>query len=314
MLGCVSFDEIMDTIEEAFCVYGKKEFEMPDRIHIDYKNKTLLYMPCFLNNIFGTKMLTVFPENREKNKPVIDGLMLLNDFETGEPVAIIDGKCLTALRTGAVGGVGIRHTTPNEVKTVGLIGAGVQGFYQLLYACKARNIEKITIFDVFKDKLMSFVEKLHEELPNIEIKIAETVDDLLKESEVVITTTTANNPVLPEEIELLKGKHFIGIGSYKPSMREYPKVLFSLLNKVYIDTDFAKEETGDLIFPLNNQLLFEDQIETFDHFLRYEKNKEEIVKNTTFFKSVGMALFDIAVAHLIYKKAKSNNIGQEIIL
>lgn len=314
ILDLVSFDEIMDTIEESFRIYENKDFEMPDRIHADYNNKTLLYMPCFLKDIFGTKILTVFPENRAIKKPVIEGLMLLNDYTTGEPIGLMDGKILTTLRTGAVGGVGIRHLTPITVKTIGLIGAGAQGFYQLLFACKARNFEKITIFDVFSENLPLFIERLKEKLPNIEINIADSVESLLEESEVIITTTTSNQPVLPNNPELLKGKHFVGIGSYKPNMREYPDGLFSLLDKVYIDTDFAKEETGDLLTPLTNNLINEKQVETFGNYLLNEENKKDIVTGTTFFKSVGMALFDITVAQLIYNKAKDCNAGQKIVL
>lgn len=314
ILELVSFDELMDAIELSFRIYESQDFEMPSRIHVDYNNKTLLYMPCFLKDIFGTKILTVFPENQAKKKPVIDGFMLLNDYETGEPIAMMDGKALTSLRTGAVGGVGIRHTTKETVKTVGLIGAGVQGFYQLLYACEARKIEKITIFDLFSEKLESFIKKLKKELPHVEITMANSVEELIEKSEVIITATTANQPVLPENPELLKGKHFVGIGSYKPTMREYPEALFSLLDKIYVDVDFAKEESGDLVFPLKNQLIEENQIETLGKFLKEEENKEEVVKKTTFFKSVGMGLFDIVVAQFIYNKAKDHNIGQKIIL
>jgi len=237
--------------------------------------------------------------------------MLLNDYETGKPVAVLDGKVLTALRTGAVGGVAIRYTTPQTVKSVGLVGAGTQGFYQLLYACKARNIEKITIFDIHREGLPSFKERLKKELPFVTVETADNVEDVLKQSEVVITATTSNEPVLPENPRLLEGRHFIGIGSYKPDMREYPEALFKLLEKVYVDAEYAKEETGDLVYPLNHGLIGEDQIETFGHFLLYEKNKSDIAKKTTFFKSVGMALFDLTVSQLVYKKAKVLNLGQK---
>lgn len=311
---CITLNEIMDEIEKTFILYEKNKFYMPDRIHVDYKNKTILYMPCFLENIFGTKFLTVFPENRKKSRPVIDGLMLLNDYDTGETISILDGKTLTALRTGAVGGTGIRHITPKDVKTVGLVGAGVQGFNQLRFACEARDIEKIIVFDLFREKLPDFIQKVKEQISGVEVVSAENTEELLKESDIVITTTTSNEPVFPNKKELFKGKHFIGIGSYKPNMREYPDALISVLNKVYIDTEFAKEETGDLSNPLERGLLKDNQIETLGNYILYEKNKEEIIKGTTWFKSVGMALFDIVVAQLIYNKAKEKGIGQEIEL
>ncbi len=105
----ISFEEIMESLEEAFLIYESGNFSMPDRIHVENKKNTLLYMPCFTDEIFGTKSLTIFPENSKVNKPVIDGFMTLHDPATGSPLAIIDGKILTALRTGGVGGVGCRY-------------------------------------------------------------------------------------------------------------------------------------------------------------------------------------------------------------
>ncbi|WP_066495618.1 ornithine cyclodeaminase family protein [Abyssisolibacter fermentans] len=307
----ISFNELMDSIEQAYVVYEEKNYKMPDRIHINNSNDTLLYMPCFTNQVFGTKILTVFPNNTEFDEPVIQGLMLLNDINTGKPLCIINGASLTAYRTGAVGGVGIRHTTQKDINSVGLIGTGVQGFYQILFASTVRNVKKVSIFDISKDKLKAFKVKLQKYLPDVKINIADSAVDLLNQSQVVITCTTANEPVLPNEKELLQNKHYIGIGSYKPNMREYPKELFNMLDEMYIDTDYAKEESGDIITPIKEGWIKEEQIRTFGYYI---KNKKSAVKNTTLYKSVGMALFDIVVAQQIYNKVKEKGLGQKIEL
>lgn len=309
--NAISFNELMDSIEQAYVVYEDKNYKMPDRIHINNSNDTLLYMPCFTNQVFGTKILTVFPNNTEFNEPVIQGLMLLNDINTGKPLCIINGASLTAYRTGAVGGVGIRHTTPKNINSIGLVGTGVQGFYQILFACTVRNVKNVSIFDISKDKLKAFKEKLQKYLPDVKINIADSTVDLLNQSQVVITCTTANEPVLPNEKELLQNKHYIGIGSYKPNMREYPKELFNMLDEMYIDTDYAKEESGDIITPIKEGWIKEEQIRTFGYYI---KNKKSAVKNTTLYKSVGMALFDIVVAQQIYNKVKEKGLGQKIEL
>lgn len=308
----VSFDELMDSIELAFKTYQKKNFKMPDRIHVHRGEDTVLYMPCFTDSIFGTKILTVFPKNTEKKIPAIQGVMLLNDVETGKPIAMIDGASLTAYRTGAVGGVGVRHTTGAKCQSVGLVGAGVQGFYQLLFTAKARNINTIYIFDIFKEKLEAFKEKLSEKLPNIEINIVNDIKELVEKSEIIITTTTSNKPVLPNNESLFKGKHIIAIGSYKPDMRELPEGLFRSLESVYIDTNFAKEESGDIITPIKNDWIKEEQIKTFSELLINKKNELNMDGSTTLFKSVGMALFDLVVSEVIYIKAISNGVGQII--
>ncbi|WP_432662924.1 ornithine cyclodeaminase family protein [Wukongibacter baidiensis] len=308
----VSFDELMDNIELAFKIYEKKDFQMPDRIHLHHKEDTVLYMPCFTDSIFGTKIITVFQKNTEKKIPVIQGVMLLNDVDTGKPIAIIDGGTLTAYRTGAVGGVGVRHTTGEKCQAVGLVGAGIQGFYQLLFTAKARNIKRIYVFDIFKEKLNSFKEKLSEKLPEVEINIVEDIRELVEKSEIIITTTTSNKPVLPDDESLLKGKHIVAIGSYKPEMRELPEALFRLLDDMYIDTDFAMEESGDLTTPLKNNWIKKEQVKLFSKLLSDKSNIVNKKGNTTLFKSVGMALFDLVVAEFIYIKAMEKGIGQSI--
>ncbi|PAB60710.1 ornithine cyclodeaminase family protein [Anaeromicrobium sediminis] len=306
----VSLKDVMEGVEKAFHIYKDKNFFMPDRIHIDKEPNTLLYMPCFTKDIFGTKIISLFPENTHKNLPVIDGLVLLNNIETGKPVGMLNGAYLTAYRTGAVGGVGVKYVTPEDVTSLGLIGTGVQGFYQVLFACEARDFKKVTVYNRTKEKVEGFIARLKKELPNMEIVSADTTEELVKNSEVIITATSSNEPVLPDDEELLKGKHIVGIGSYKPDMHEFPKSLYGLIDNIYIDNDFACEESGDLITPLNEGWIEKEQVKLFTELMDRKVEKGE----TTLFKSVGMALFDMVVSQIIYEKAKEKNIGQKIEL
>jgi len=312
IMAAADFDAVMDAIEQAYRIDLSGDFEMPVRMHVENGENTLLYMPCFLKNIFGTKMLSLFPGNSAKQRPVIEGIVLLNDGETGTPVAILDGARLTAIRTGAVGGTAVRHITPVNAVSLGLIGAGIQGFYQVLFACTARKIKTVAVYDQIDSKLDSFCSRLSEALPNVKVEKAGTVEELLEKSEIVITATPATKPVLPNEQELLRGKSFIGIGSYKLEMREYPQILYRLINKVLIDTEHGLEESGDLIIPLQNKWIEEEQIIKFGSFLR-ERSDGAARDETMFFKSVGMALFDIVVSEHIYKKALENKIGTVLV-
>ena len=130
------------------------------------------------------------------------------------------------------------------------MGAGVQGFHQCLYAAVVRNIRKINVFDIEKNKAAHLKKLLEEHVNDVEIRICIDIKELVKESEIIITTTTATSPVIPDQKELLKNKHFIGIGSYKPDMMEYPRSLFELVDEIYIDVDYAKKESGDLVIPV----------------------------------------------------------------
>ena len=307
-LEAVNYDQIMDAIEEAYAIEMAGTFNMPSRIHINQGGNTILYMPCFLENIFGTKVLSLFPANIENKLPVISGLVILNDIKTGRPVAILDGASVTALRTGAVGGVAIRHTAPENAETVGLIGAGVQGHQQVLFACKARNIKRVYLYDISAEKVNALYEQLRLELPKVRFEVCGSVEKLLVSAEIVITATPSERPVLPDDEEILRNKCYIGIGSYKPEMREFPRALYRLVDQILIDTRHGLEESGDLITPLESGWITESQVVRFSLYLADSKKCRK-EKKTTLFKTVGMALFDLIVAELIYRKAMEKGIG-----
>lgn len=305
----VELEEVVDTIEESMKFYESGNFEMPTRMHLDYDENTLLLMPCFAEDIVGTKLLTLTPDNKNRDMPIIQGCFILNDTKTGEILAIIEGSSLTALRTGAVGAAGIRNMTSEDISSVGVVGAGMQGYHQALFASEIRDLDSIYVFDVDSRKMKNFKEKFTDD-ENSKVIALDSVEELVHLSDVIITATPANDPVLPDDEEMIEGKHFVGIGSYKPDMREFPKAIFSKIDKVIIDTDDAIEETGDIIHPLEKRWIYKDQIYTMGKLLNGEIEID--LSGTTFFKTVGMALFDLVTAALIYRMAEDTDIGTEI--
>ena len=299
-------NEIMDQIEEAYRIFGADAYYMPPRPVIEHENKTLIYMPCFTENVIGTKMLTIFPENAKLGLPSLDGLVILNDRTTGAPLAIMDGQAVTAWRTGAVGGVGIRHLSRRDARTVGIVGAGAQGFHQAVYACAARNIETVYIWNHSDRDLTDFMDRLKKTIADPAVKVVQckTVEELVKASDIICTATPSEEPVLPNDRELLEGKCIIAIGSYTPKMREIPDVIWDLVDKVYIELPYACEESGDLSQPLAEGRLTMDRVVLMDKFLASGADEDEIAGKTTYFKSVGMGLFDVCLAQKFLEKAK----------
>ena len=288
---------------------------MPDRICVDYRNKSIVYMPCFCDDIFGTKILSIFPENKKIGKPTIYGLMLLNDFVTGEPLALLDGKTVTALRTGAVGAVGTRYLAGKNCTALGIIGAGTQGFYQALFICLEKRINKVFLYDSFRKDYAFFITELKAKLGRpVEIIVCEKVEQLLAESEIIVTTTTATDPVIPDNVNLLRGKCFIGVGSYQPHVREYPDAIWDAVEEVYVDLAFAMEESGDLSQPLASGRIIKDQVKELGYLICHPEEQAKARKETTFFKTVGMAAFDLCAAQLIYENALKKQIGHNLSL
>jgi ornithine cyclodeaminase len=304
-------EEVINAINKAFTLFHQDQFHMPDRMHAHQGDNTLLLMPCFTESCFGTKLVSVNPQNAQKGKPSIYGVMALNDGETGEPLAILNGAALTAIRTGAVGALGIKHTSPENCTKLGIIGTGIQGFTQAIFASSVRPIQEILVCDRNEEKAQEFICELKTVLPNIKINICSKSETLVEQSEIIICTTSSQTPVIPDDSNLLKGKSFIGIGSYKPDMREFPDALLTLVDQVWVDTPFAAKESGDLSIPISNKNLKESQIKPLSELI-VKQNIDQ--SETSFFKSVGMALFDVVVAECMYKKALENNIGTQIQL
>ncbi|MCL2873738.1 MAG: ornithine cyclodeaminase family protein [Defluviitaleaceae bacterium] len=314
MSKTITYNKVMDKVEDAYRIFQSGNFYMPERPVITHENNTLLYMPCFISGCFGTKCLTLFPENPSKGHPYIDGLMVLNNHKNGKTKAILDAGYLTAIRTGAVGGVGIRYFSRKDCKNVGIIGAGPQGFYQAIYAASARNIQNVYLFDPFVQDLDCFVKRLKQSLPDkpIEVHICATVEQLLEESEIIITATPATSPVVPDNEDLLQGKCFVAIGSYKPHMRELPNAIWNLVDCVYTELPFAMEESGDLSQPIHDGLLSEDRVKFVGEWLAEDQRPLPVVGQTTYFKSVGMGLFDLVISQFIYEEAVKLGLGQEV--
>ena len=310
----LSLRETVDAIEQALFVMSKKQFFMPDRFHITQDNNTLLLMPCFTEKYFGTKLVSVFPDNVKKDKPVIYGNMVLNIGDTGEVAAIIDGAKLTAMRTGAVGGLGVRYLAAESSTSLAIIGAGVQGVHQAVFACSEADISRVYVYDFKEENIKFLKEQVNIRHKNVDVQKVGSPLEAIEKSDIVITATNSLEPVIPDNKELLRNKTFIGIGSYRPEMREFSKSLFELADKVFVDTMVAKKESGDLATPIQENWVKDDQIVEIADLVAGKILVDKKITETRMVKSVGMGLFDLIVAQALFEKAIKLNIGQKIII
>lgn len=301
----VDYEELLEAIEEAYRIYRSGEYFMPERPFVEADNKTLMYMPCYTKDMIGTKILSIFPDNASLGLPSIDGVVLLNDVRTGRPLATLDGQSVTAWRTGAVGGVAMRYLSRPDAATVGIIGAGMQGFHQALFACQVRPIKTVCIYNHSRRDLSDYCERLRRVLakPGVEVVQCRTAAELAQRSEIIVTTTPASSPVLPDDAAVLRGKCIVAIGSYTPQMREIPDAVWELVKQVYIELPYALAESGDLSQPLAAGRLRPEQTVLMSDYLA-GPHTPPAPGETTYFKSVGMALFDICAARKIMQAAK----------
>lgn len=303
---------ILNAISHAYELLLDETYTMPDRIHVQDGDNTLLLMPCFEDRYFATKLVSVFPGAPKLGAPAVNGIMTLADNKTGMPLAVMDGAALTAERTGAVGGLGVKLLTRENIETAGLIGAGVQGLAQVRYLLLTRKVKQVMVFNRSPETARAKVATLASEYPDVGFKVAQTADSLVKACDIVVAATTSKTPVFSNDPELVRGKTFISIGSFRPDMKEFPDAVIETANRIFVDTPFAAKESGDLSQPLEQGIVKDSQLIAFAQLVREPLNLEQkggSALGTLFFKSVGMALFDLTVASTIYEFAVKNDLG-----
>ncbi len=303
-------NELISAIEKAYIIQDKTTTNIPNRMHLDNNENTLLLMPGFIESVFGTKLVSLFPKNTSENKPVLYGVMVLNEAKTGEPLALINGNKLTAMRTGAVGATAVKYLAPFSVKTLGIIGAGVQAYHQALLISNVRPFKELIICDKNISKAEVIKVDLQNKLQNIEIIVTDNSNQTVIDSDVIVTATSSYDPVFDIDLEKLENKYFFAIGSYKPDMQEIPLSVYKKVDKVYVDTLHAKEECGDIKIPLEKEIIKDENIVPFSTVITGGELLEQA--SLCLFKSVGMSLFDLTVAELIYNSAKEKGLGQEV--
>ncbi len=288
----------ISAMEDALRDTANGLVEVPPRNHLDRGPNTLLLMPCFGEKYFSTKLVSVFPENLKKQKPMIYGTVVLNDGTTGEPLAVLDGGKLTAMRTAAVGSLGIKYLAPESANTLGIIGLGIQGLHQALFACAIRPIQELRILDRSMLNMKLFEKRIKSYFRDLKVIKCKSAAELCKSSSIIITATGSTQAVVPKSGGWWHGKTLVGIGSYKPDMREFPDEILTDLKRIYVDTLHGLEESGDLLSPLKNGVIKREQITPLSELICGNAVLEE---GTQFFKSVGMAAFDLYGARLVYE-------------
>eukprot|EP00792_Barthelona_sp_PAP020_P002672 TRINITY_DN1422_c0_g1_i1.p1 TRINITY_DN1422_c0_g1~~TRINITY_DN1422_c0_g1_i1.p1 ORF type:complete len:324 (+),score=84.91 TRINITY_DN1422_c0_g1_i1:30-1001(+) len=304
----MSLDDFLDSIEQCYHIYHSENYDQPDRfVHNSDKN-SIMYMPCLVPNTgFGTKFITVFPDNWGTNAPVVDGIMVVNDPKTGEFVGLIDGRTLTGFRTGAIGGYAVKKLAHEDAHSLCVIGAGVQAYYNTLFACHVKPITDVYISSLYQQEIIDLIEKLKPSLEHINFHACESAEEGIANSQIIITTTTSPKPVVPKNCELYKGKTIVAIGSYKPNMRELCDECIGTANRVYYDCLHTCDESGDICIPVNENVLSKDKLFPMSDAVVHDFSRTS--DETIVFKTAGMALFDVIVAQRIYEKSCNDDSG-----
>lgn len=311
--------EAIADIEHSLQLHFKGRVENPERTVINYPEKkaSTLIMPSAIEpiGISAVKVVTIFPENPSVGKRTTQGIIVLSDTEHGDHLACMDASYLTRLRTGAASGVATKKLAKEDATTVAVIGCGRMAEEQLRAVHEVRSIKKTILFNRTEERAREFAKRIYMLLPtyNGEVHIVDEANASVKEADIVICSTRSETPVFSGEA-LRPGTHINGVGSYLPHMQEVDEITLQSCSKIVVDTiEGAKEEAGDFLIPekfgtWDFSMLHGELDELASGEIPGRETKEEV----TFFKSVGIAYFDLAVAAAVYQKAMEMGYGTVI--
>ena len=234
----------------------------------------------------GIKMVTYYPENAGTGLPTHMAVIALFDPKTGEPLALMDGRYITEMRTAAVSAVATDALASRDAKVLALLGAGVQGRAHLETLTRVRQFEEIRIWNRSPERAERFAKEHGVKATALEAAV--------RDADVVVTATSAHEPILKGEW-LKPGAHVNAVGSSRPNWRELDDV--AMANVVVVDSyEGARKEAGDVILA---------GIEPYAELGELLNGTKRVDPGaTTIFKSLGMAVEDVAAAKLVYEAAR----------
>ncbi len=293
------FDQLIEAIREIF----KSKAEAPLRHHhsIPLEEQpvaTLLLMPAWRESALGgIKIVNVNPGNSALGIPALSSTYLLFDAQTGRHLALLDGGEITNRRTAAASALAASYLAAENAQTLLIIGAG-RVASNMAYAFRiVRPIKEVLVWDINKEMAANLVVKLRGD--GIVANEVKDLENEFAKADIISCATLATEPIVMGEW-LRPGQHLDLIGSFTPHMRETDDMAMTRA-RVYIDTQGALEESGDLIGPLKSGALSKDRI-AGDLFglCRGEVQGRCTLDEVTLFKGVGSAIEDLAAAMLVY--------------
>lgn len=311
----ISYKEALKIAEETYIAHSNGEFECPPKpaIHpINCKGAFLHAMPGYLPEIemAGVKWVAVYGHNKKKyNIPSLSSLMILNDVETGYPIAVMEAGLITAIRTATASGVSAKYLARKDSEVLGLIGAGEQGRYnvEVLYSVLP-SLKTIKIYDIYAEYAEGLAKVLGEKL-DLKIEICGSPKEVIVDSDVVVTAAPVGmgEPVYKKEW-IKDGSLILPVHS-----KGWELDIIKNVSKFIVD-DWAQYKVN--LFGQGNY--FGDvEIEPYaqlGEIVAGKKMGREDKDNIIYNGNYGIALQDISLGKEILRIATQKNIGQELSL
>ena len=316
----LSMEECIDVMAGALATLSRGDAVLPLRPMIRLPDSANIFalMPAYLGapKSVGVKVITVFPGNHGSALDAHQGAVLLFDADNGRLLAVLDATTITAIRTAAVSGVATRLLAREDADDLAILGAGVQGRSHLEAMLAVRPVKRLRVWSRTSANARALANHAAE-YHGVHAEVAADPASAVQGASIVCTTTASRDPVL-EGAWLAPGAHVNAVGACIPTARELDSNAV-VRAKLYVDRrESALAEPGDILIPLQDgeitsthlvaeigELLIDDGARRLGR-----QNDDEV----TLFKSLGLAVEDLAAAHFLYEKALREGAGQHVSL
>ncbi len=295
----LNMPEAIVAVEQAFRDWAQGKGSMPAKAYLLLDQGDFRAMPAALPEAAGVKWVNVHPQNPSRGLPTVMAIMIYNDPQTGYPLAVMDATDITAYRTGATVAIASKYLARPDSHTLGVIGAGRQAYTQIEAHAQLFDLKLIRVHDRSRDaaqKLISFFPRYHLKACSLEETAA---------SDIVCTLTPARVPFLKREW-IVQGTHINAVGADAAGKEELdPAILKEAM--VIVDDIRQASVAGEINVPITEGTFAIDEVYgTLGEIIVGRKQGREDRDVTTVFDSTGVAIEDLAVAKLIYEKAKKS--------
>ena len=295
----------IDAMRHAYSQLSAGKATAPPRQHLSTDKGITLIMPAHLpeRSEFGIKVVSVYDDNPNLGLPRISATVLVLDPTTGAPKAFMDGASLTAIRTGAGGGVAADLLARKNAKTIGLFGAGVQARAQLQAVMAVRNITSVNLISRTQTSAQQLAAEISEWIGAPEVNLVSTPRQVVENADIVLCATTSATPLFDGNA-LQPGTHITAVGTFIPEKREVDTITIRRAHRIVVDSrEACLEEAGDLIIP--NAAIDAEIGEIVNGDKPGRQSDDEI----TFFKSVGVAVQDAVAGSVVLAEAEVKELG-----
>lgn len=306
-------NECIDVMHDAFVALARGEFEQPLRTIVrpaEVKG-VIAMMPSYRggkNPVFGLKAICVFPGNAAIGKDAHQGGVILFDGTTGEMLMVANASAITAIRTAAVSALATRALSNPDAGDLALIGAGVQARFHLPAMACVRNLRRVRIAAKRFESAQKFAQDFASYFP-FPIEPVESPEAAVRGADIIVTATNSREPVVNREW-VSRGAHINAIGTFSPKAREIDAATMAAAILFTDRRESLLNEAGDYLLAAQEGVLSEKSLAAELGDVLIEKHPGRTsADEITLFKSLGLAMEDLASAAYIYEKAKNRALG-----